>query len=137
MLQTSRGIGLPGGMAVGKDCGIETLCSVFGDSGFRAFGGLVAGTSVSEDMSGGVGKIWWAFLSLRASRLFRPERRLIASLLRYSVAGVVCGSASRAVGLATCARVRAFNMVAENEGLALVLGKCCKTLLIARICLCL
>lgn len=114
------------------------------ERGFRALGGLLGGfaadarDSVSEDVSGGVGRDCCIFFCFRASRLFKPERRLIASLLRYSVAGMFCGSATKAVGLATCARVGAFDMAVENEGLALRLEKSKETLLIAgvrRLCL--
>ena len=98
MLHTSRGIGFPGGIVMAMDWGIEGtawLCAaalVDDDCGFRFLGGLLGGLgaedSVSEDVSGGVGSDCWAFFCLRASRLFRPARRLIASLLRYSVAGM-------------------------------------------------
>lgn len=93
--------------------------------------------SVSEDVSGGVGSACWALFALRASRLFRPERRLMESLVRYSVAGMFCGSTARGVGLATCARVGALDMAAENEGLALGVANGKETLLIASVRLCL
>ena len=92
--------------------------------GFRALGGLLGGLdaedSVSEDVSGGVGSECWAFFCFRASRLFRPARRLIASLLVYSGAGIFPGCSAtagfRVVGLATCARVGAFDILWRQIG---------------------
>lgn len=123
MLQMSRGTGLPGGIARARDWGIEVV-SAFGGAVVRdlRFGGLLgglAGVSVSEeDVSDGVGRDCAAFFCLRRSRLFRPARRFIASLLRYSVAGTISGSASGGfVGLTTCARVDAIDIAAPAGGL--------------------
>lgn len=77
-----------------------------------------AGDSVSDEVSSGVSKDCCARFCLRASRLFNPARRLIASLLMYSVAGMdsrsatgLAGIADIPVGLATCARVGALDIV--------------------------
>src|SRR5690242_19273733 len=120
MLQTSRGIGFPGGISGVRAWGIEgvgVLASLGGRWCLR-FDGLLggfcfaAGTSVSDDVSGGVGSdCGIVFFCLRSSRLLRPARRLIASLLRYSVVGIISGSAGAGlVGLATCARVGAIDI---------------------------
>ena len=115
MLQMRRGTGLPGGIVDGggRDGGIEIVLS----AGFR---GLGEDDSVSEDVSGGVGSARCFFACFRASRLLGTERRFIKSLTRNWGAGIVCGSeavGARAVGLATCARVGAFDIVAEMEDL--------------------
>jgi hypothetical protein len=109
------------------DCGIEavslseSILAPFG-RGFRPLGGvldgLLKGDSVSDEVSGGVGNDCCAFFCLRASLLFKPARRLIASLLRYSVAVIFSGSATagvKAVGLATCARVGALDILRRRN----------------------
>ena len=122
ILHTSRGIGLPGGIVMAMDCGIEvmsplssSLAAVARD--FVALGGLLnillACDSVSDEVSGGMGIDCRVFFCFRDSLLFGVARRLIASLLRYSITEVFLSSATarlRAVGLSTCARVNVFDM---------------------------
>lgn len=82
----------------------------------RAFVGLPVGVradnSASDEASVEFGYNFWAFLCLRAFFLFNPALRSITSLL-YSVAGISSGSMMtgfKATGLATCARVAAFDI---------------------------
>lgn len=129
MEQIKRGRGLPGGIVGSSSaCGMEVLVSVSvsvsvgSGRGLRVLDGLLGGLrggvvtdSASFSVSGGVGNECGlvCFFCLRASFLFNPALRLIASLLMYSVAGIFSGSTtggSRAVGLATCSRVDAFDI---------------------------
>ncbi len=127
MLHTSRGTGFAGGITMAKDWGIDAvvlssmvICTD-AERDLRVLGGLLSGfgtgDSASEDVSGGVGRDCFVFFCLRNSRLFRPARRLIASLLRYSVAGIISGSTAVTglTGLTTCARVGAIDILQWRE----------------------